>query len=349
MLVSVALGAVAGWAITDARWSIAAALALTAATIGMSVGALWLRRPSWADKTWPPAGPELSDTVRVRRFLRVLGTIFLAPVPVLVALLVWVAADPEVPRGRVIFFGLAAVLYAAIGIVLLRRSFQSGSGVVAHLSHTQHPSTAADDREEEVGWRALGPRAGGFHLLLAGASSVFALVFVATLPMQILSRVDDAVMLFVWLGLFAAVAAVVIVVVVRRAAPRVLVNEKESRIRAGKREAAWSELTSAELVASAPLPGSERTIIVVLHGADGFRAPIMVRRREALTLTDAETALAARIVDASAVELPRAKEDPHGRFSRQLYPSHLTKQQARELIEDPPAAADPLPVQTART
>lgn len=336
---SLVAGVGAGSLLSDGRWSIAAALILTLATVGMGVGVLWMLRPSWADKTWPPGVAVRSDAVQARRGARVVGFMLLAPLPLVVALAVWTVLSGELLWGQLAVMAFVAIFYGGAGVALLRVGWAGKAS--SRASHSEHPKGvefAASDRE---GWTPLGPRVSPWMRLaaLGPAGVVFAI-----LPVQLLLIFDEAPWsLAVW-AVILALAAVAGFVVLRRAGPRVQVHVAAQRVRAGNREASWSKITSAEVTATPAWEGAPRTLLLTLHDGNGLRAPILLRRREDLTLTRAETIIVAEIIDASSIELPRAKEDPRGRFSQQLYPNHVTKPEARALATEPPSMNDALPV-----
>lgn len=338
---SVAVGVIAGWFMPDPRWSLAAATAVTAATVGMGVGALWILRTSWVDRTWPPGGLVRSQADRARRSARVLGVILLTSAPIVLALLVWmlVARDGEWSRG--LSLALVALAYTGLGAWLISRARADAADSVSRASHSRRPPDDVAAAQDVEGWRSIGPRSGAVITLAAIGPSAGLLVFV---PLQLTRVAESGVWAIVALVAALAAAAMVFVALQRRFSPRTEVSVDSERIRAHRQEASWSEISSAELLANPPWEGSARTLVLTLRSDAGLRAPIVLRRREDLTLTDSETRLVLQIIDASSIDLPRAKEDPRGRFSKQLYPSNLTQAEARELVADPPSMSDPLPI-----
>lgn len=336
---SVVAGVGAGWVMSDSRWSLLAASVLTASTIGMGVGILWTMRASWADVTWPPGGVVRSEAERVRRSYRILGVMLITPVPVLLALLVWGVVSVGIPPTYLALTIAAAVVYGVAGVFLLIAGRARAEPPRSLPSHRE-PPVGDDEAVPRDGWQPLGPRASRWAM----AASLGPLSFVIILlPMQLMTAFRD----FPWapavFGLAFAGTIGICVVLVNRAAPRVHVHLRDERIRAGSREARWDEVTAAELLATPPYEGEPRTLVLTLQSPDGLRAPLVIRRREDLALTKAEAAIAARLIEASAIELPRDKDDPRGKFSRQLYPAHLTKSEALDVVASPPTMSDPLP------
>jgi hypothetical protein len=336
---SVIAGVGAGWVMSDSRWSLLAAFVLTASTIGMGVGILWTMRASWEDMTWPPGGVVRSEAERVRRSYRILGIMLVTPVPVFLALLVWgVVSVGITPTYRALMI-VAAVVYGAAGVVLLIAGRARPEAPPSLPSHHEPPSRG-DEAVLPDGWQPLGPRASRW--IMAATLGPFAFV-VALAPLQLMTVFRD----FAWapavMGLMFAAMIGIYVVVINRAAPRVHVHLRDERIRAGSREARWDEVTAAELLATPRHEGEPRTLVLTLQNQDGLRAPLVIRRREDLALTKAEAAIAARLIEASVIELPRDKDDPRGKFSRQLYPAHLTKSEALDVVASPPTMSDPLP------
>lgn len=336
---SVTAAVFAGWAMSDPRWSLLAAFVLTASTIGMGVGILWTMRASWEDVTWPPGGVVRSEAERVRRSYRILGVMLVTPVPVIFALVVWAGMDASVTLTHLVLMIVAAVVYGTAGVFLLIAGRARAEAPRSLPSHREPPS-GGDEAAPRDGWQPLGPRASRWIMVATLGPSGFLFILV---PVQLLTAFRD----FPWapaaVGLVLAGAIGVYVVVINRAAPRVHVHLRDERIPAGSREARWDEVTAAELLATPRHEGEPRTLVLTLQNQDGLRAPLVIRRREDLALTKAEAAIAARLIEASVIELPRDKDDPRGKFSRQLYPAHLTKSEALDVVASPPTMSDPLP------
>ncbi|MDN3494772.1 hypothetical protein QL996_02435 [Planococcus sp. APC 4015] len=336
--VSVGIGIAAGWLIADPAWSIPAALLATVATVGMAVGVLWMLRPSWADKTWPPAGPDLPPDDRARRSARVMGIVLLAPLPLAFASLAWAIAEGSTRWERLFVLAMFVTAYGASGVWFLRSARASPAD--PDPSHTRRPAASRDENGDTPGWRSFSrPARGLLSATLIGPTIILVLI----VPTQLLLILEDVPWgMLIWT--VALVAAIVIGIFwLRRATPQIEIDVARERLRAGRHTRSWSELSRAELMAVPPWTGAARTLVLTLGDGVGLRAPVALRQKESLTLTDEETALLLRIIAASSIELPRDKEDPRGRFSKQLYPNALTKDQAHALVADPPGRNDPLP------
>lgn len=322
-----------------ATWAILAACVLTVATVGMGVGVLLMLRSSWAETTWPPTGSDLPADVRARRNLRNLGIILLAPLPVAVAGLAWAIADGSVQWDRLLLLALLVIIYAAAGVWLLRSSRVNTAAARPRASHTRRPADDGRAADSE-GWRPLGGPLEGPFLTAAIAPSVIVLLVA---PAQLLLILDDVPWgIAIWVG--AVIVGVAVgLVLLRRSRMPVAAHPGTGRIRLGRKTIGWSEVTRAELFVDPPWPGTPRTLILTLGDAKGARGRVVLRRSENLELSDDETDLALRVIDASAIELPHDKDDPRGRFSRQLYPNSLTKAEASALVARPPGMNDDLP------
>lgn len=336
VIASIAGGVAAGGLMPTPLWSIPSALALTLCTIGMGIGVLWTLRSSWSEKWWERRGSDVPAGLRARRAFRNVGIVLLTPLPIAVAALAWLISEGDVEWPRVLYGGFLVSAYGASGVQLIRmsRGARSSPGMRA--------SERPDGREDAgPGWHPLGGPLGStmlgaslapYGLLVLGAASQLYLAF------------DDGSNGAVFGVAFIAVAAVVAFLLFRRFNRQAEVDVDAGLIRLGSTTVPWEEVTRAELMAQPWWTGSPRTLILVLGDAAKARGRIVLRRREALELSGDETDVLERIIEASRIELPRDKDDPRGRFSRQLYPNALTKEQAAALVADPPTMDEDLPV-----
>ncbi len=336
MVASVAGAVAAGGFMPTPLWSIPSALALTLCTIGMGLGVLWTLRPSWSEKWWERRGSDVPPGLRARRAFRIAGIVLLAPLPIAVAALAWVVSEGTVEWSRVLYLGLLASIYGASGVMFIRlsRGSRKISDAAASARPENHPPRGR-------GWHPLGGPVGTtifgvvlapYVLLTLAGAGQFYLTF------------DDAAGGAVAAIAVIAVAAVVAFLLYRRFNRQAEVDVHAGLIRLGSTTIPWEEVVRAELMAQPWWTGSPRTLILVLGDAAKARGRIVLRRREALELSSDETDVLRRIVEASRIELPRDKDDPRGRFSRQLYPNALTKEQAAALVADPPTMDEDLPV-----
>ncbi|WP_413355270.1 hypothetical protein [Microbacterium sp. 1P06AB] len=340
VLVGIGGGFGAGWLIARAPWSILAAGLLTLSTVAMAIGVLWTMRPNWDDKTWPPSGRDLPPDIRLRRNFRILGIILLTPTPIIVALLVWLIVEGSATWNEMLLLALPAATYAAMGVWVLRRSRWDAGYAASSATGDGRPEQHGPQREEDE-WRVVGgPLKGTFP-----STATVPLVVMAVLASFQLLRIADE---FPWGGVvWAAVVATGLVcwlLFVRRQQRPLEVLPAREEIRFRGRILRWSEVTRAELSADPPWKGAPRTLILSIGGGSPHRGRVVLRRKGDLELSDDETTLLARIIDASAIDLPHDKDDPRGRFSRQLYPNNLTKAEAAAVVADPPGADVGLPI-----
>jgi hypothetical protein len=336
LVAAVAAGVGAGWLLSVPPWGVPAAFLLAAATIGALVGVLWLQRRSWEDKTWPPAPRERDAAESTRRSFRVLGIVLAVAAPGLAALgVVLLREDGRGWSGvRILVF---ALVYAVAAVAFLR----AGRRRPAPVDETRAPGdVVAEVPADAEGWRPVG-RVGNTVVLYSAPVAI--LSFMLTVQLFQLTRELPGVALLIGLGVAAGAVLVVVLVVRRRAGRVIAVHLERRRVRVGRREAGWDEIAEADLRTSDGWPGQARSLALLLKAEGGPVVPVALRRNGRLALSPGETALVARVVEGSRIEIPRAKEDPRGRFSRTLFPTHVTKDEALTLIADPPGSADPLP------
>jgi hypothetical protein len=277
----------------------------------------------------------------MRRGLRNLGIILLAPSPLAVAGLAWVIADGSFRWERVLFLAMFVLAYVAAGVWLLRASRFDAAAAAERDSHVRRPPDKTQQNGD--GWRPLGgPVKGTVPVVAIAPLAIGVLVF----PAQLLLILDDVPWgILVWV-VVVALGVTVGVVMLRRYWAAVEVDSTRELVRLGGRDLPWGDVTRAELFADPPWAGAPRTLILSLGDGSNRRGRVVLRRKENLELSDEETNLALRVIDASNIELPRDKDDPRGRFSRQLYPNSLTKTEAAALIARPPGMNDELPIRT---
>jgi hypothetical protein len=134
----------------------------------------------------------------------------------------------------------------------------------------------------------------------------------------------------------------IIVALSRLVHPRAFANPAGSMVRAGRRQARFSEITSAQL-----FPGASkghRSLLLVLRAENKLRTPILLRDTKQRTLEPEITALVLQLVRQSNITMPVSPDDPKGRFVRFNFPNNITKDEAEQLVEHPPTSADPLPI-----
>lgn len=337
---SMCAGVVAGWLLPVPPWSIAAALLLTAATIGMLVGLLWLFRRGWDDRTWPPAPAEVPDDVRARRVALRLGVFLLSTTPALLALVVWSTVNGA-GLAELLRPVLSLVGCAVIGVVLVR------AGLSRRAPVTEGALLESDGEEADVS-----ASTGGDWVTIGQPGLLSTAVMIAPAPLLLIlvsawnvsgHFVHDPVLgVVVGFGALLVVAAVIFAYL-RTRTRSATVSVRERAVRVGRKTLPWRALTSAQLLVSTVWPGSPRTLVLLLEG-EGVRVAVVLRRRGRAALSRRIAAIMVQVMEHSAVELPRAKEDPHGRFSTVLFPTHLTREQTIGILRDPPGDDEPLPI-----
>ena len=73
-------------------------------------------------------------------------------------------------------------------------------------------------------------------------------------------------------------------------------------------------------------------------------ATYMVRSARGWTPAADRARMAAEVLRRSSIELPETPEDPTGKFTWFNFPGSITKEQAIEIVLNPPAFGDPIPV-----
>lgn len=159
----------------------------------------------------------------------------------------------------------------------------------------------------------------------------------------ILLDLDSALLLVVGAAVVVATPVMLLHLVRRGESP--WVSRDGSWLRKGKRSIAANEITAASVLVAPWVPdATERSLTLVVEGPNGFRAAIGLRRRGRLVLTARGSTALATLISGSGIDLPRDKEDPRGRFSRVLYPTHLTRSDTWAIVLHPPADGEPLPI-----
>lgn len=131
---------------------------------------------------------------------------------------------------------------------------------------------------------------------------------------------------------------------VRSQVPEVWIDLAGGRARTARREIAWADITTAEVIAVDLIGEKRRSVVLVLRGGNNIRLALPLTRRGRPVLKGTAAAAARTMIEASSIRVPRAKEDPDGKFSRWNFPKNVSKDDALALVDHPPTPDDPLPI-----
>lgn len=330
MIGSAALGVLAGTLFAVPWWQIPAALMLTVATVGMTVGLLWLFRKGWEDKTWPPGGSSREPNARRSAFR--LGIVLLALSPALLAYCVWMTVQ-GLDTPLAVRVGVMSVAYIVFGILLIRFGRRP---ILAATDEDAPTEESLDDLPADAdGWRALGRRDWTLALTVIVPVAFYVLVY----PFGF-----DSVLWFAFAGVAIAGATVAGLLFARSRMNVVWVHVDDRRVRIGRRVFDWDDIVSAQLTASSALDDAPRTLVLMLRGPAKTRVPVVIRRKDGSRPGGGELALAMRMIEASRIEIPIAPEDPRGKFAHINFPGYVDKELALDLVRNPPRSGEPLPV-----
>jgi hypothetical protein len=196
-------------------------------------------------------------------------------------------------------------------------------------------------RGNDDGWVELGRTR--WWVPLVGSSPLVAVLPVYTLNLPAIFWPDLPVgwTVIITVG-FATATFGVLIGILRLVNPHAFVNVAASLVRAGRKQARFSEVTSAQL-----FPGTakrHRSLLLVLRAENKLRASILLRDAQQRTLAPEITALTLELVRQSNIAMPVSPDDPKGRFARFNFPHNVTKEEAAELVAHPPTPADTLPI-----
>lgn len=353
MVVGVALAAVSAavavastFLIADPRIGVLAAVTLSFGCVGVAAGLLLTRRRTWADPAWPPGTESKPWTARRTRRVSLLYGVFLLLISVggVVTLAGTDQNETDDPlRGWVL-----TIAPALVGVALIIRGVRRQPEPVH--SSDRPKSEHGIDRE----WVPVGPpRPRGLFpwwtlLVFSGQPLLFAMMAGAFL-LPVVARPLGA---WTWLlgAVLLGVAAIIISTVVRRRSRPPRISRDASRLLVGTKEVPTASITTAMVIAHPWEPdATARSLAVVLTASDRLRAVVGLRERGRLVLTEDQTDLLVAALERADIDLPRDKDDPRGRFSRMLYPSHLTKSDALHLVQQPPGDGEALPIGSSPT
>lgn len=344
---SAAVAVASTFLIADPRIGVLAAVTLSFGCVGVAAGLLLTRRRTWGDPSWPPGTDPKPWTARRTRRIFLLYGVFLVLISVggVVTLAGTDQNEADDPlRGWV----LSAVL-GVLGVTSIIRGVRRQPQPV-HSSDRPETEPNVDVQE----WMPLG-RSRSRTLFPWWAVHVFSgqpLLLAMMIGAFLIPVASGPLGAWIWpLGaaLLAAVAITVSAVVRRRSRPP-RISRDATRLLVGTKEIPTATLTTAMVVVHPWEPdATARSIAIVLTASDRSRAVVGLRERGLLVLTDEQTELLVAAIERAHIDLPRDKDDPRGRFSRTLYPNHLTKSEALHLVQEPPGDGEALPVGSSVT
>jgi len=130
--------------------------------------------------------------------------------------------------------------------------------------------------------------------------------------------------------------------IARLSYPAARLNAATSVIRVGRKSVPYAGITSAQLLVANPR--GRRALHLLLRDEYGVRVVVLVRDGQLRTLPPRDAALIQDMVRQSSIMMPTSHDDPTGRFARYNFPTHVTKTEALDLLEHPPAFADAIPI-----
>lgn len=283
---------------------------------------------------------------RAQRFLRVQSVFFLVFGSLIGAMSLWAGGDREGGGIRYVILGGALIVLGAGGLVAAARAGRLRPEDDAAPEGGDAVSGA--ENSEAPGWQLVTRRdlLTAVTMVAPGAGLILLLVWQATSAVLSTTRSMSGGALAVTVVVIIALL-VVAVIVMARTAPNVWIDVVEQRVRCGSRIAPWHEVTAARLSAASVFVGGTRSLVLTLEGAEKLRIPLILRRHGHVVMTPRQRSAVLALIEGARIVLPRAAEDPKGKFSRMLYPSHLDSAQARDLVARPPRSDEQLPVPLA--
>ncbi len=119
------------------------------------------------------------------------------------------------------------------------------------------------------------------------------------------------------------------------------VRLEEKVVQQGGRTARFEEFDRARLIADHVDPAKRKNILLILQ-ADRLKVSAIIASSKGPATDERGRRALAQVVEASAIEMPRDKYDPKGKFSSVLFPEYATREGALELLAHPPRIGDDL-------
>ncbi len=336
-----------GFLPTGGATSLIAATAIAIGFAGAGYGMLRLTRSSGiAVRATASARPDQEQAQRRgRRAVRVQSIVFLILGIAIFAIRLLLGGEDD-GDPRLVVGGVVLIVLGVSGLIVSARAERPrAQDLDVDVERRREP----DSPVHVGGWQRVTRRDLASVLAIAAPGAGLAIFFAwqsVSLFFFTIRGLDGAGLLIAAVLTFVA-AVGVSVAVVSRIAPEVWIDVDGQRVRSGSRIVAWDEIIAARLSGTAAFIGGTRTLILTLEGPKKTRFPLILRRRGRLMLTGREREAVLALIEGAAIALPRAPEDPKGKFSRMLFPSHLDVTQARDLVARPPRSDEDLPVPLA--
>jgi hypothetical protein len=139
----------------------------------------------------------------------------------------------------------------------------------------------------------------------------------------------------------AAVFALPIAGIIRLTTPRPKADVATRRIVLGRKSITFDQIDTARLEV---IPGFQRQLGIRFGVTGSIQVVVVLRVGERLILTSAQRGVVLDMLDESHITMPDSKFDPTGNFARWNFPTNLTKQQAVEVVVNPPGLRDAIPI-----
>ncbi|MDJ0350306.1 hypothetical protein [Cryobacterium sp. PH29-G1] len=209
------------------------------------------------------------------------------------------------------------------------------------MSETSGPNS----NDIATGWVRV-DRAGWWDTFAATPANGLLLAIV---PLQVGSFVARGLEISLWWGLLISLGVMLPVTLVLYFVQRLRylqpwVNFDTGQLRAGRRTVPLADIVWARLDLFDQRRRRNR-MLTLRFGADGGpRASVRLRGRTGRTPAASVTDVLAHIVRRSSITVPQTPDDPSARFARYNFPGFLSRDDALDVVLNPPTIDDPAPV-----
>ncbi|MFD3444551.1 hypothetical protein ACFDTO_08130 [Microbacteriaceae bacterium 4G12] len=186
-------------------------------------------------------------------------------------------------------------------------------------------------------------------VMLAGLPSALVVWWAGWSVLQFSVLVTDgaAVPVRILVGLAALVLVVAVIVLLQsRHAPRPFANFDRSELRLGKRTVPMSEIVWAQLYVWERK--RSRSVRLMFGTASKLQVGFVLVGSRGPALDEDTVRLVAEVLRRSEVAMPVDQYDPKGRFAKTNFPTHLTRDEAVEVVRTPPVLGTDLPIPFTR-